>query len=240
MATPRAARRLRPLAAKHGHIISLLTMHPLVMAYHLIWTMYGWWLPNDPRGSTSRTIARARIAALGELHYGRRVVQPASRDVRAFYRKAAGVLKHPLLEIRGEAVGRVAVALGDVIAQERYTCYACVIMPDHVHILIRKHKHRAEEMISLLQNASRWQLIDAELWPSDHPVWTDGGGWSVFLDHPDEIERTIPYIEGNPRKIGLPAQRWPFVIPYDRWPLHEGHSPNSPYVKRLRAAGLYP
>ena len=214
--------------------------NPIVIAYHLIWTVYGWWLPNDLRGSTSKTIAADRIAALGELHYGRKTIQPAARDVRAFYEQAARVLKHPLLEIRNAAVDMVAAAFANVIAQQRYTCFACAIMPDHVHILIRKHKHSAEEMIELLQNAARWKLIEANLRPSDHPVWTSGGGWSVFLDHPDEVERTIPYIEDNPKKIGLSAQAWSFVVPYDRWPLHEGHSLNSPYVKRLRAAGRYP
>jgi REP element-mobilizing transposase RayT len=214
--------------------------NPIVIACHLIWTVYGWWLPNDLRGSTSRTIASPRIAALGDLHFGRKRLQPASRDVRTFYEEAAKVLKHPLLEIRDRAVEIVAAAFAEVIAQQRYACYACAIMPDHVHILIRKHKHAAEEMIEHLQNTSRWALIDAQLRPSDHPVWTGGGGWKVFLDHPEEVERTIPYIDDNPIRIRLPRQRWRFVMPYDRWPLHEGHSPNSPYVKRLRAAGRYP
>ena len=213
---------------------------PIVIAHHLIWTVYGWWLPNDPRGSTSRTIASDRIADLGDVHFGRKKVQPASRDVRAFYERAAMTLKHPLLEVRGDAGGIVAAAFGDVIDRERYTCYACAIMPDHVHILIRKHKHTIEQMIDLLQNAGRWALIDAHLWPGDHPVWTGGGGWKVFLEHPDDVQRTIPYIEKNPIKIGLPRQVWPFVVPYDRWPLHPGHSRNSPYVKGLRAAGRYP
>ena len=215
---------------------------PIVIAYHIIWTVYGWWLPNDLRGSTSRAIACDLIAALsgGQLHFGRKKLQPASRDVRAFYEQAARVLKYPLLEIRDKAVDLVAAAFADVFAQQRYTCYACAIMPDHVHIIIRKHKHSAEEMIELLQNAAGWALINAHLRPSDHPVRTGGGGWWVFLDHPDEVEQTIPYIEGNPRKIRLPVQHWPFVVPYDRWPLHKGHSPNSPYVKRLRAAGRYP
>jgi hypothetical protein len=62
----------------------------------------------------------------------------------------------------------------------------------------------------------------------------------VFLDHPDEIRRTIPYIEKNPVKIGLPGQKWKFVKDYDGWPLHKGHSPNSPYAQRLRAVGRYP
>lgn len=213
---------------------------PIVIAHHLIWTAYGWWLPNDPRGSTSRSVASDRIAALGELHFGRKTIQPASRDVRAFYEQAEKTLKYPLLDVTGKAVDIVGSAFADVIAQQKYTCYACAIMPDHVHILIRKHKHTAEEMIEHLQNASRWTLIEAKLRPSDHPVWTGGGGWSVFCDHPDDVIRTIPYIEDNPVKLRLPRQRWPFVVEYDRWPLHKGHSPNSPYAQRLRAVGRYP
>jgi hypothetical protein len=41
------------------------TQRPIVIAHHLIWTNYGWWLPNDPRGSLSRTIASDLIAELG-------------------------------------------------------------------------------------------------------------------------------------------------------------------------------
>ena len=59
----------------------------------------------------------------------------------------------------------------------------------------------------------------------------------MFLDHPDEIRRTVIYIEKNPLPLKLPKQQWPFVKEYDGWPLHPGHSPNSPYVKALRDAG---
>ncbi len=48
----------------------------MVIAYHLIWTAYGWWLPNDPRGSMSKCIASDTIAELGALHYGRKRVHP--------------------------------------------------------------------------------------------------------------------------------------------------------------------
>ena len=44
----------------------------MVIAYHLVWTLYGWWLPNDRRGSMSRTIASDVIAGLGALHYTRK------------------------------------------------------------------------------------------------------------------------------------------------------------------------
>ncbi len=217
-----------------------MSQQPLVIAYHLIWTAYGWWLPNDPRGSGSKTVNSETIAALGELHYGRKRIQPAGRAVRAFYDRAAPVLRFPLLALDERARAVVAEAFADAIESQRYTCYACAIMPDHVHILIRKHKHQAEEMIDTFRTVSRDQLALAQCRTTDHPTWTEGTGWHVFLDHPDEVRRTIRYIEQNPVKIGLPIQYWPFVKVYDGWPLHPGHSPDSPYAKRLRTVGRYP
>lgn len=212
---------------------------PLVIAYHLIWTAYGWWLPNDPRGSGSKEVADDVIADLGKLHYGRKRAQPTGKVVREFYERAAAVLKFPLLGFDEVARAAIAEAFALAIEENHYTCYACAIMPDDVHMLFRKHKHTAEEMAQTLKDSSRSRLSNMGLRTPDHPTWTDGHGWSVFLDHPREIRRTIPYIEENPVKIGLPRQNWPFVRPYDNWPLHAGHSPNSPYAKRLRELGMY-
>lgn len=209
---------------------------PIVIAHHLIWTAYGWWLPNDPRGSTSRYIASDVIAELGAVHYGRKKVQPASEDIRAFYQSAEGVLKFELLTFGREEVQSIAAAFEETIREQRYTCYACAIVPDHVHVLIRKHKHRAEEMIANLQQSSRLRLRKSGFGSSNHPVW-GGPGWKVFQDHPDDIRRTIRYIEANPIKLGMSAQEWGFVKEYDGWPLHPGHSPNSPYVRRMKRSG---
>lgn len=206
---------------------------PIVIAHHLIWTGYGWWLPNDPRGSTSRTIACDVIAELGELHYGRCKVQPSSDVIREFYARAQEVLQFPLLQFGPKEREAIGAAFADAIREHRYTCYACAIMPDHVHVLIRKHKHRAEQMIDNLQDESRLRLRTIGLRDPNHPVW-GGPGWKVFLDRPDAVRRTIGYIEANLPKWNLPAQEWPFVAEYDGWPLHPGHSPNSPYARRLR------
>ncbi|HYH66731.1 MAG TPA: hypothetical protein VD866_18700 [Urbifossiella sp.] len=213
---------------------------PLVIAYHLVWTGYGRWLPNDPRGSGSHTVCTDVLAELGELHHGRKRVQPPGREVRAFYERARQLLKHPLLTLDEADRAVIAEAFGGVVEEQRYTCYACAVMPDHVHLLIRKHRHAAEEMAGHLIDASRAALAAAGRCPPDHPVWVSGTPWSEFVGHPDDVRRTIGYIERNPIKLGLPEQRWPFVIPYDNWPLHAGHSPNSPYAKRLRELGRYP
>jgi hypothetical protein len=112
-------------------------------------------------------------------------------------------------------------------------------MPDHVHLVIRKHKHPAEEIIRRFQQASRAHLLATGHRTDGHDTW-GGPGWKVFLDHPDEIRRTIRYIENNPLPLRLPVQRWPFVVPYNGWPLHPGHSANSPYVKALISVRRYP
>jgi REP element-mobilizing transposase RayT len=208
---------------------------PLVIAYHLIWTAYGWWLPNDPRGSTSSRIRRDLIKELGELHFGRKRIQPASWKVREFYENAAASLAQPLLEFTESEINIIAEAFASVIRDCKYTCYACAIMPEHVHILIRKHKHLAEEMILNFQRASHLRIHELKSRDENQRSWASGGGWKVFLDHPDDVRRTIAYIDENPLKIGLSKQNWAFVTtPYDGWPLHAGHNPNSPYARGLR------
>jgi REP element-mobilizing transposase RayT len=213
---------------------------PLVIAYHLIWTAYGWWLPNDPRGSGSKEIHTDIIAELGELHHGRKRVQQPGQDIRQFYQEAAAVLRFPLLVFDDAARAEIASVFAGVVEEQRYTCYACAIMPDHVHLLIRKHRHTAEEMVKAFREPSRARLWATGHRAKGHPTWAGGDGWKVFLDHPDEVRRTIGYIERNPLPLGLAGQRWPFVKVYDGWPLHPGHSPNSPYAKRLREAGRLP
>jgi REP element-mobilizing transposase RayT len=205
----------------------------MVIAHHLLWTAYGYWLPNDPRGSMSKTIASDVIADLGEIHYGRKKVQPAKSILREFHVQSSEALKFSLLDFRPEEFSIIAAGLEEAISVQNYTCYACAIMPDHVHILIRKHKHQAEEMLVYFQESSRLRLRNEHVRTFQHPVW-GGPGWKVFLDSPADISRTIRYIEENPGKWRLSRQLWPFVKKYDGWPLHPRHNPNSPYARAMR------
>ena len=188
----------------------------MVAGYHLIWTAYSWWLPNDPRGSTSGGVIIKPIAQLGPHHYGRKAIQPSSQDLGKFYNKARQVLKHELLTFDNEDIACIACGFARAIRERRYTCYACAVMPDHVHMLIRKHRDKAERMIENLQRQSWTSLIAAERRAADHPVW-GGPGWKVFQNSRQQIESTIKYIRRNPLKIGRPIQEWEFVRPYDGW-----------------------
>ena len=197
----------------------------MVAGFHLIWTAYGWWLPNDPRGSSSHEIRVERIEELGPLHTGRKAIQLLPAELREFYARAAAVLKHELLQFDAQERDIIGNAIGEVIERERYTCYACAVMRDHVHCLIRKHKHHGEEMIANIQEESRQALKNANRRSREHPVW-GGPGWKVFLFTQADLERIIRYIYANPRNGGLPDQRWEFVKAYDGW------MPGNPGAKR--------
>ncbi len=188
----------------------------MVAAYHLVWTVYGYWLPNDPRGSMSLEIRNPVIANLGDIHYGRKKIQPVGRMLRDFHDATRRVLLHEPLDFAADEVLAIAASFAEVIRERSYTCYACAIMPDHIHILIRKHRDVAETMIESLQKKSREAVVNLRQRAAEHPVW-GGPGWKVYLDTRDDIVRTVQYIDNNPRKDGLPPQAWPFVTKYDGW-----------------------
>ena len=188
----------------------------MVAAHHLIWTAYGWWLPNDPRGSSSRELRVPQLADLGDLHRGRKAVQPGRRELLAFYDRAAAKLRHESLTFSPKQCGCVAAALGEAARRHGYTCWAAAVMPDHVHVLVRKHRDRGEAMIANFQKASRDSLIARGHREPDHPVW-GGPGWNVFLETPADVRRIVRYVERNPVKIGWPEQRWDWVEAYAGW-----------------------
>ena len=79
------------------------------------------------------------------------------------------------------ATPEVFGAIKIVIAQlHKWYVLAGVIMPDHVHILLRKHRHQAEEMIEALKHASRARLCAMNLRTADHPTWASG--WVVVAE----------------------------------------------------------
>ena len=190
-----------------------------VIAHHLVWTAYGTWLGNDPRGSMSREVYTPELAELGAAHFGRRRVQPPRRLVREFYDQATSRLRYQATHFSTVQILAIGDALGEVVKANRYTCYACVIMPDHVHLVVRKHRHCGEEMIEYFQRRSRLARCLVDDFPTGHPIWTHGG-WDQFLDSPNAIRGRIRYVEDNPEKAGLAPQAWPFVVAYDGWPFH--------------------
>ncbi len=198
------------------------TKYQPVIAYYLVWTNYGTWLPNDPRGRTSELVVDPFIAQLGPAHFGRKKKQPRPAEVRDFYELAEPILKFPVIRWNAAQLQTVGTQFGFALRKCNYTCYACAVMPDHVHLLIRRHHDDAEEMIAKLQAETHDLLLRTPelLFPDRHPIWTLGG-WKRFLFTPADIHPVIRYIAQNPIKQNLPAQNWEFVLLYKNWPFHK-------------------
>lgn len=185
----------------------------MVLAYHLIWTAYGWWLPNDPRGSSSHEIRVEKIKNLGELHYGRKTIQPSSFELRSFHNEARDLLAHEVLLFSDDEINILAGCFGNVIVEKGYQCLACAIMPEHAHMVISRHRDLAEVMIEKFQQSSKTELKSLKRRGVLHAVW-GGPGWKVFLNTHGRTREAITYVEGNPEKAGLVRQCWDFVVPF--------------------------
>ena len=198
----------------------------MVLGYHAIFGTYGFWLPNDPRGSWSEYVG------LYELYrqFGpatktteRRSVAHAAHD-RAEREAAKQLLSYPPVVFNGLQARSVANGFAKSFAKGRVVVWACAIMPDHVHVVFGRHLQEAELMVNFMKGAATCELLDKGLHPflanrdesGKVPHCWAAGQWIVYLDEPHDIERAIRYTEQNPIKDGLAPQRWSFVSSFSR------------------------
>jgi len=177
----------------------------MIIAYHAIFTTYGAWLPNDPRGSYSKEIYNDQLRLLGEIKYGRQI-PPPKKELLKFYSEAVPVLDKPAFFINDRTRPIVAAGFGIVIRRLNIEIPACAIMNDHIHILVLRSRYRIEYVVNQLKGAAT-QALKLKQSP-----WTRGC-WKVFIDDAEAFETAIKYINANPAGIGLTAQNWDFVKP---------------------------
>jgi REP element-mobilizing transposase RayT len=178
----------------------------MIIAYHAIFTTYGTWLPNDPRGSYSQAIYNAELAALGDIRYGRQSPQPDRRTMRSFRVAAMPRLSRTPYYLTDETRQIVANAFSKVVARLRLSVPACAIMNDHVHFLAWRSKHEIEYVVNQLKGAATLAL------GLDRTPWTKGC-WKVFINDELSLRAAARYVEANPEVARLKTQRWPFVTP---------------------------
>jgi REP element-mobilizing transposase RayT len=100
--------------------------------------------------------------------------------------------------------------------------WACAILPDHVHLVLAKHRLKVESLVIQLKGDATEQLISQGRHPfagcppknGRPPKCFARGEWKVYLESVDEIERAIEYVEKNPLKEQKPRQKWNFVTKF--------------------------
>ena len=148
------------------------------------------------------------------MHLGRRPDPPARAELKAFREKAQPLLNHRVLWFTDEQRQVIGQAFAEVVRDNQFTCYACAILPNHAHLLVRRHAMKGESMIHLLRKRSQEALLPQM--PDNHPVWT-ASPLVFFKSTADHIRACIDYILANYEKHHIAMDNWPFVTPYDGW-----------------------
>jgi REP element-mobilizing transposase RayT len=133
--------------------------------------------------------------------------------LRSFHQNAESKLAYPVLWFDTAARQAIAEAFQHVVEGQRYTCFACAILTDHAHVIIRKHRDRAETMIDEFKGESRQRLCALNYIPNEHPIWSDNRR-NGFIQTVEHLLQAIRYVQENPEEAGLPAQHYDFVKPY--------------------------
>ncbi len=142
-------------------------MLPVMLGWHLIFSTYGFWLPNDPRGSgSSRVRAQHLYDAGGEATkvHTRHSVAHRAHDVQ-LRRIAKESLKYPPVELNGIQARAVARGIATIVPKVQITIHACAIMPDHVHLVAAAHSFDGDELMACLKRAGTRGLNEEGLNP---------------------------------------------------------------------------
>ena len=138
----------------------------LVIAYHLIFTTYGFWLPNDPRGSWSDFVRSWELYWYGGAT---KVTTRASlahrehdRDLRRAQKTA---LRFDPVHFNAEQLSAVARGFARAVAESGYVVFASSILPEHVHLVVQRHRNLAEQIIGHLKARATQEMIDAGIHP---------------------------------------------------------------------------
>ncbi len=186
----------------------------MVLAYHVVFSTYGFWLPNDPRGSGSVYVGSNALLPFGlatKTDERNSVAdRPHDRGVRRLARSA---LRRPPVRLSGGLAQAAARGFGRACAEGAYALHALALMPDHVHAVIGRHGRSIRAIVGHLKARATRGLKEEGQWQTDGPVWGEGCR-VVFLDSDERVRGATEYVEANPVRAGLRPQHWSIVVPW--------------------------
>jgi REP element-mobilizing transposase RayT len=193
----------------------------MILAYHVILSAYGFWLPNDPRGSWS-----VFCAAWDLFRYGGKATKIESREsvARAKHDRAKRVamkrhLKYSPVRWNGLQARAIARGFAKAVGESGYHVPACAILEDHVHLVIVRCDRAIGQIVTHLKGRATQQLRAEGIHPFERFAHVDGSVptmwagkyWKVFIDNDEHCEKAINYVDRNPAKEGKQRQNWNFV-----------------------------
>ncbi len=193
----------------------------MVRWYRAIFTAYGFWLPNDPRGSWSEFVQSWELFRFGGSATKVAAKRPHAHDPHdsQFRRGMKEHLKYPA--VRFDRGCRESISRGFARACEEFgfPIHACAIGFDHGHIVSSRDQQRdIENVVSVLKARATSQMKEDHTHPlrayDPMPTPWAKGCWSVFINHEEQLRNAIDYVNRHPEKEGMAPQHWSFVKPY--------------------------
>ena len=196
----------------------------MLEGFHIICTPYGFWLPNDERGSGSdfvRSEALTKFGPANPVTHGRSVARkPFDPVIREMARAS---LKYEPVRFNLAQIDSIARGFEQELTHYAAALvFACAILRDHFHLVTGPCRYDIRRFAGRMKGAATKQLLADGLHPFQHIVLPDGSHpslwsvkpWVVYCHTVEDMLRDIPYVEKNPIKAGLGAQKWSFVVPY--------------------------
>ena len=195
----------------------------MIVGYHIVFGAYGFWLPNDPRGSWSDFVGSWELFRFGKAtktNERRSVANlPHDHEKRLSAKMA---LKYPEIHFTGIQARAIGLGFGDYVDKTNLPIWSCAILPEHVHLIVGRFRLTVEQLVIQLKGAATERLKEQGIHPLSEFASGSGnvpkcfarGEWKVFLDEED-LEQAIEYVEQNPIKEGKPRQHWKFVKPVE-------------------------
>lgn len=197
----------------------------MVIGYHVILSMYGFWLPNDPRGSWSTWIRKWDLYRYGPATKvdTRDSVATAPHD-REKRLAAKQSLAYPPVVLDGDQALAVSKGFSQAASESDYRIHACAILPEHAHVIVgRRVDRKIEQIAGHLKGRATQQLNGAGIHPLEEYRTKDGqtpspwaeGYWKTYIDSERYMQNAIEYVHRNPEKEGKRAQTWHFLRAWD-------------------------
>ena len=192
----------------------------MVLGSHVIFGVYGFWLPNDERGSWSEFVGAWELYRYGPATKTAERRSLAARHHNVAARMAAKrALKRPAVHLSGIQARAVGRGFAEYSADSGLSIWACAILPDHIHLVLGRHRLKVEQLAIQLKGAASRHPISEGIHPfGDYAMPHDTPPkcfavveWKVYLTSDEDIERSVKYVELNPLKEGKPLQHWKFV-----------------------------
>jgi REP element-mobilizing transposase RayT len=197
----------------------------MILASHVIISCYGFWLPNEERGSWSEFVRSwelyQKFGPATKVSTHRSVAHlPYDRQRRA---EAQASLRYEPVRFNGLQARAVARGFALQVEKCGYVIYACAILRNHAHLVVKRHSYDVAQVVNLLKGAASRQLEREGLHPFlDHrradgtlPSPWASKCWKVYLDTPEDVRRAVKYTEDNPVKEGKRRQEWSCVTALD-------------------------